>query len=296
MELRDRYRGALIGLACGDAVGATLEFKARGGFVPITDMIGGGVVGKAGEWTDDTAMALCLAHSLIEKGFDLSDQMQRYSNWLYDGYIQKNGQKWVGITTYNAIRKYKTANVVIAGPTDTMKAGNGSLMRLAPVPMFSYPDLSATVINSAQSSRTTHGSLACLESCMLYGEMIHKAFAGEKKEDILYKTITPVTHPEIIAVKNGTYKDKTEDQIEGSGYVVKSMEASLWSFLTTGNFRDAILKAANLGDDADTTAAITGQLAGAYYGHSSFPENWKKLLDRHDEIVTLADLLCGDKR
>ena len=296
MNLQDRFRGSLVGLACGDAVGATLEFRPRGTFTPLTDMVGGGVVGKAGEWTDDTILALCLANSLIEKGFDPADQMKKYSDCVYKGYIHPTIQKWIGIATSDAIFRHYTTGEALSGSTDPRKSGNGSLMRLCPVPMYCYPDLATTVINSAISSKTTHSSLTCIEACMLFGEMLHKAFSGESKESILFNTVTPVSHPEMVSLKQGTYKDKTDRQIRGTGYVVASLEASLWCFLKTSNFRDAILMAANLGDDADTTAAITGQIAGAFYGYEGIPQSWKDKLDREAEISNLAIVLCGDKQ
>ena len=292
--LQDRFRGALVGLACGDAVGAPVEFHARGAFEPVTDMDGGNGFAP-GEWTDDTAMAICLANSLVEKGFDVEDQMEKYCKWVYLGYVDRKSVAGIGRTVANAVSKYSRYKVALAGDTDPNTSGNGSLMRMAPVPMFRYPDLQRSIVDSAESSKTTHGSLASLESCMLFGEMLFKAFSGQSKEAILFETITPIRHPEIVSIKKGEYRNKQESEIKGSGYVVQSLEASLWCFLKTSNYKDAVLKAANLGDDADTTAAITGQIAGAFYGYSSIPENWKKNINQHDIIVALADKLATGK-
>lgn len=292
MDNRDGFRGALLGLACGDAVGATLEFQVRGSFTPITDMVGGGFAHlKAGEWTDDTAMAICLGNSLVANGFDLADQMNKYSDWVYKGYVAKGAGRFIGKTTYDAISRYGRYKIVEGGDSNPRSAGNGSIMRLVPVVMHAYPTLHTAILNSGQSSKTTHGSIECIEACMLFGEILHKALAGGPKENILVDFITPVKSPNILAIKNAEYLDNTEDEIDGSGYVVKSLEAALWCFHKTSNFRDAVLMAANLGNDADTTAAIVGQVAGAYYGAKEIPANWVEMLDQRDTIIALADSL-----
>src|SRR5262250_3310607 len=133
MDLRERYRGSLLGLAVGDAVGTTLEFRQPGSFDPLDDMVGGGPFGlKPGQWTDDTSMALCLAASLIECGrFDTHDQMVRYVRWWRDGYMSSAGECFdIGTTTHAALAKFEATGNPIAGSTDPHKAGNGSLMRL----------------------------------------------------------------------------------------------------------------------------------------------------------------------
>ena len=148
MDTKDRFRGCLLGLAVGDAVGTTLEFKAPGSFKPIHDMVGGGPFRlKPGEWTDDTSMALCLATSLLEKnGFDPKDQMDRYCRWWKEGYLSSNGRCFdIGNTVSAALALYGQTGDPIAGSTNPQSAGNGSIMRLAPVPMFYYPDLAAAV-------------------------------------------------------------------------------------------------------------------------------------------------------
>ncbi len=296
MELIDRFKGSLVGLACGDALGATLEFKARGTFEPISDIIGGGFAKlKAGEWTDDTAMMCCLASSLIEKGFNLEDQIDKYCKWVYDGYWQKNGQRFIGLATYDALRKYKTHKTVLAGSSLPNKAGNGSIMRLAPVALFSYPNFEQSVINCAESSKTTHASIECIEACMLLGAMIHKALEGKTKEEILSNHNLILSSPNIVSIQNGDYFNKKEEEILGSGYVVKSLEASLWCFNKTNSFKESVCLAANLGDDSDTTAAIVGQIAGAYYGLSGIPSEWVSKLDKGTEIIELAENLYKSK-
>ena len=157
----DRYRGCLLGLAVGDAIGTTVEFKARGSFVPVTDMTGGGVFNlKPGQWTDDTSMALCLAESLVEKNdFDAHDQMTRYLDWYQNGYLSSTGRCFdIGGTTRQALEKFKATGKPMSGSKHPSSAGNGSLMRLAPVAMFYAPNLARAQFFAAKSSRTTHAA------------------------------------------------------------------------------------------------------------------------------------------
>lgn len=177
METRERFRGALFGLACGDAIGTSVEFLRRRSFAPLTDMIGGGPFSlQPGQWTDDTSMALCLATSLLDSGgFDPADQMRRYCRWMEESYLSSTGE-W------------------------------------------------------------------------------------------------------------------------GNGYVVDSLEAALWCFARTATFEEAVLCAANLGDDADTTAAICGQLAGAFYGQAAIPRHWQDRLAWADQIRALADRLHDERQ
>jgi ADP-ribosyl-[dinitrogen reductase] hydrolase len=293
--LQARFRGCLLGLAVGDAVGTTLEFRPKGSFTPIADMIGGGPFRLApGQWTDDTSMALCLATSLLEcRSFDADDQMQRYCRWRDDGYLSSNGRCFdIGNTVSNALRHYKAGGNPYAGSTDARSAGNGSLMRLAPIPLFYYPDIEQAVAFAAESSKTTHGAAECLDACRLYSRQLIRALNGENMEQVLFADGSSfIGEPKIAGIASGHYRDKSEDSIRGTGYVVDCLEAALWCFWTTDSFCEAILKAANLGDDADTTAAVCGQLAGAYYGSSGIPAVWKQKLAMGGMIQDLADRL-----
>ena len=295
INLQDRFQGALLGLACGDAVGTTVEFKARGSFAPLTDMVGGGPFRlKPGEWTDDTSMALCLATSLVECGrFDAEDQMQRYCRWMENGYLASNGRCFdIGGTVSQALRAFRRTGDPYSGSSDPHSAGNGCLMRLAPVPMFFFPDRAAAIAMSGESSRTTHGAQECIEASRLFGAMLTSAFRGLTKEEILFgHGVEIVGSARLQGVAQGNYRNAAEGCIQGSGYVVESLEAALWCFLNTDNFRDAILRAANLGRDADTTAAICGQLAGAFYGESGIPKEWRERLVMVGEIRALAEML-----
>jgi hypothetical protein len=184
----DRYRGSLLGLAVGDALGTTLEFKAPGTFKPITDMIGGGPFGlKPGQWTDDTSMALCLAESLIEKrGFDPKDQMDRYCRWWKEGYLSSTGTCFdIGITIRKSLESYLRSGEPFAGSTDPFTAGNGSLMRLAPVPLAFRQNVALAIHNAGESSRTTHAAPTAVAACRYFAGLLLGALDGRSKEQLL---------------------------------------------------------------------------------------------------------------
>lgn len=302
MKRIERYRGCLLGLAVGDAVGTTLEFKSPGTFKPITDMVGGGPFAlKPGQWTDDTSMALCLAASLTECGrFDQRDQMQRYVNWWRDGYMSSTGNCFdIGNTTRHALTTFQRTGNPYSGPADPNMAGNGSLMRLAPVPLFFAHDPQQAIERSGDSSRTTHGAPTAVDACRYFGGLIVSAVNGADKATLLAPSHCPLPnywdqhplHPAVKAVAQGSFKAKQPPHIRGTGYVVYALEAALWALYASETFRDGLLLAANLGDDADTTGAIYGQLAGAYYGLPGIPEPWHAQVAKADIILNLADQL-----
>ncbi len=300
MNQRERFRGCLQGLAAGDALGTTLEFCARGSFEPLTDMLGGGPFKlRPGQWTDDTSMALCLATSLVEcAGFDAKDQMQRYCRWADDGYLSSTGACFdIGSTVRAALRQFQRDGNAYAGSTHPRSAGNGCIMRLAPIPMHYFPDFELVERFAGESSRTTHGAQECIDACRLFSRILCRALLGASKEEVLFADRTAFTGAEqIVEIARGNYAAKCEAQIRGSGYVVESLAAALWCFARTDNFADAVLAAANLGEDADTTAAITGQLAGAHYGEAGIPTHWLERLALRAEIVSLADRLPAQAR
>ena len=288
----ERFEGALLGLAAGDAVGTTVEFQPRGTFEPLTDMVGGGPFGlQAGQWTDDTSMALCLAASLIERqGFDAADQMLRYCRWRDHGEWSSTGTCFdIGTTVAEALDRFQATGEALAGSTDPQSAGNGCLMRLAPVPLFYVPDPGAVESFSGLSSRTTHGAEECVDACRLFGRMLGRALAGEDKDAVLLGDAEDFRGaPRIEAIAQGAYRGKTEDAVHGGGYVVDCLDAALWCFDRTETFEAAVLRAANLGDDADTTAAVCGQIAGAFYGRDGIPRHWQRRVWRADEILEQA--------
>ncbi len=302
MQPVERYRGSLLGLAAGDALGATVQFRPPGTFPPMTGVVGGGSFHlQPGEWTDDTAMALCLADSLIEsRGFDARDQMERYLRWLREGYLSSRPYAFdIGGTVSYSLERFAETGEVFAGPTDPGSAGNGCIMRLAPVPLFFARRPRKAIEMSRESGRTTHGALTCLDGCRFLGALIAGAASGITKEELLSDRYTPSPGyweadplcAEIDEIAAGSFRRKQPPEIRGTGYVVECLEAALWAFHSTNCFEEGCLAAANLGDDADTTAAVYGQLAGAYYGESAIPADWLALLARRAQIEEMAERL-----
>lgn len=323
MTTQQRYIACLMGLAVGDALGVPGEFKPRGSYPKITEMIGGGPFRlKPGEWTDDTSMALCIGKSLIDKG-ELSppDVMEKFWNWVEAGYMSSNGRMFdIGDTTSEALCYYrKHGNNSLAGletSTDNKKSGNGSIMRLAPVPMFFKDDHceAAWMDMAVMSSMLTHGSLNCMGSCAYLSRLICGALNGMSKEEILnpdffmknefVQGVLNNTHkqdftPEVIDIAMGAYKTKTIDEIKSTGYVIHTLEAAVWCFHTTDSFEEGCIKAVNLGEDTDTVGAVYGQLAGAYYGitpSNGIPARWLDKIVLHDIIIDVADKLYQKRK
>lgn len=296
----NRFRGCLVGLAVGDAVGTTVEFSPRGSFEPVTDMVGGGPFDlEVGQWTDDTSMALCSAYSLVTcGGFDAEDQMKNFTMWYRNGLFSSTGICFdIGNTTKSAIWQWEMDGDPYAGSTMPWTAGNGCIMKLAPVPMFYEQNHEDAIYYSGESSRLTHAAPECVEASMLFGSMISHALCGSDKGEILFSYYAPdLIQSKIIDIANGTYRDKEIDEIKGSGYVVESLEAALWCFYNTTSYSDAVLTAVNLGDDTDTTAAIVGQLAGAYYGLDGISSEWTDKVHKYDMLIEFADELFKGSR
>ncbi len=295
MEKIERYRGAMLGLAAGDALGAPVESMKRGTFEPITDMRGGGSHNlEPGQWTDDTSLALCLAESLIEcEGFDPSDQIERYVRWRREGHMSSTGECFgIGGTTREALSHFERTGNPHSGPTNPDAAGNGSIMRLAPAPLFFAADPAEAAERSGESSLTTHGAPEAVDACRYFGTLISGTANGMGKDELLSETFAPPNlAPKIAEVAHGSSKRKGESEIRGSGYVVESLEAALWAFYNSESFKEGTLLAVNLGDDADTTGAVYGQLAGAFHGESGIPEKWREKLTMREKIEGFADEL-----
>ena len=298
----ERFRGCLLGLAAGDALGTTLEFAEPGAFEPIDDMVGGGPFDlQPGQWTDDSSMALCLATSLVERGgFDARDEMQRYVRWRKEGYLSSTGRCFdIGATVKAALSRFESRGDPYAGSTDPNTAGNGSLMRLAPAPMYFAGDAEEAIRMAADSSRTTHGAQEAVDACRYYAGLLVGALRGGDKNTLLSASYCPVEGlweqeplaAKIAAIAEGSFKHRQPPDIRGGFYVVETLEAALWAFHHSEDFGEGALLAANLGHDADTTAAIYGQLAGAHYGVDAIPSGWREQLAMVDEITSLADRL-----
>lgn len=294
--VRDRARGALLGLAAGDAVGTTVEFRRPGSFQPLTDMVGGGPFSlEPGQWTDDTSMALCLAESLVDRGgHDPADQMRRYIRWWRKGYFSPNGRCFdIGITTRTQLARFAGTGEPIDPHVDEESAANGSLMRLSPVSIRWSHDPDAVVAMAAESSRPTHPASRPVDTCKVLAAMTAGLVRGECWETVSdgrFWGDGPL-HPAVEEIVRGSWRAKQPPAIRGSGYCINALEAALWAVGGADDFRAAILRAANLGDDADTTAAIAGQLAGARFGAAGIPALWLELLAMRRRIESLADAL-----
>lgn len=303
---RDRRRGAILGLAIGDALGAAVEFQPPGSFPEVTDYRAGGPHGlEPGEWTDDTSMALALADSIAELGWDLNDQAERYVAWWTTGAYSVNGRTFgIGITTVRALQQFReTGDPWTSGDPSPSASGNGSIMRLAPVPVAYlrlYPDqLGLLVDRLVESSRPTHASPQCLSACVYLGVILCSLLHGRSREEVLDPRWDPIQrlheksplHPEIHEIAEGSFRTRKPPVIQGSGYVVRSLEAALWAFHDASDFREAVLRAVNLGDDADTTSAVCGQLAGAWFGESGIPKEWRDGLAGQDQIEPILQRL-----
>ena len=304
---RDRQRGMLLGLAIGDALGAAVEFKPPGSFEPVTGFRGGGPFGLAeGQWTDDTSMALALAAS-IATGWSLDDQAQRYVDWWRRGHYSVNGVCFdIGLTTCTALRRFESSrNARTSGDPSERASGNGSIMRLAPVAIRYAPlfpaQLDELVRYAAESSLPTHASPQCLSACAYMATVLSALVHGVPRDHVLRDDWMPLLeilnvielHGEVQEVAKGSYRKKKPPAVRGSGYVVGSLEAALWAFHDASDFREAVLRAVNLGADADTTGAVCGQLAGACWGESGIPEEWLAGLARRDLIEAALEGLFG---
>src|SRR4051794_1755768 len=290
MTRRDRFRGALLGLAVGDAVGTTVEFKPPGTFAPVTDMIGGGPFGlPAGAWTDDTSMALCLAESLVEtRTFDPVDQLRRYVRWYREGHWSSTRTCFdIGNATRAALHRFEQTGEPFPGDAAPNAAGNGPLMKLAPVVLAYASKPDAAIRFAAESARTTHGAPEAVEASRAFAALLLAALEGRPPGEPV-EAVAGAPGAKVAAALAST---REPPAIRGGGYVVEALEAALWAMRATATFEQGALAAVNLGDDADTTAATYGQLAGALHGLDGTREHGRERLHRHDEILALADAL-----
>jgi ADP-ribosylglycohydrolase len=301
--------GALLGLAACDAFGAPFEFRPPGSFEVPDELTGGGAHGiEPGQWTDDTSLALCLAVSIVEsRGFDPADQMRRYVRWKNDGYMSSTGRCFdIGVTTQAALERFEASGDPMAGVSSSGASGNGSLMRLAPIPMYLLHDAARAKDVAATMSRTTHASVEAVDACRYMTGIMIGALRGESKEHLLSDLYSPVYNywffqqsvltPRIDAIARGEYKHKEAKDLPASGYVVDTLEAALWCFYKTGDFREGAKLAVSLGNDTDTTAAVYGQLAGAYYGQEAIPESWREKIAQRAVIEYLAEGLLRETK
>ena len=294
----DRALGAFLGLAVGDAVGTTLEFRPRDAQPRLDDMVGGGPFRQPpGGWTDDTAMALALADSLAAtRTLSVRDLMDRFVRWWQHGDYSHTGEcDDIGNTTLDALDRYLQTGDPLAGSTDPRSAGNGSLMRLAPVVLRFRQDRPRLSAAAAEQSRTTHGAEEAVDACRAFAELLADAIAGSPRADVLAPRRFEGAAA-IARIMAGSWRSRRRDTIRSSGYVVDTLEAAIWSVARTGNFRNAVLLAANLADDADTVAAVAGQLAGAIYGLDGIPHAWLERVAWKDRLLEAGRRLLPSSR
>ena len=309
-NLNNNIKSALFGVAIGDALGVPVEFKSRETILqkPVTDMIGYGTYNlPPGTFSDDSSMTFCLAEALTQD-FDLNKIGQNFVKWYHDNFWTARGEVFdIGIATREAINRLaKGEQPEFAGSTDASSNGNGSLMRILPL-LFYIKDLSISERYeiTKKVSSITHGHIRSVISCFYYLEFAREILVGKDKFEIYKKLQTEVTdflnslsiNPHEISLfarlLNKDISELAEHEILSSGYVLHSVEASIWCLLTTDNYEDATLKAVNLGEDTDTTAAITGGLAGLLYGFDSVPKSWIEQLARKDDIEDLAQRMAA---
>ncbi|MEB3280399.1 MAG: ADP-ribosylglycohydrolase family protein [Lyngbya sp.] len=303
-----KIASALIGLCVGDALGVPVEFHVRSErrLHPVTTMIGYGTYNQPpGTWSDDSSLTLCLADVLCHQGYDLNAIADSFCRWYRERFWTARGGVFdIGVTTQIAINRLrKGVPPVEAGETSDRSNGNGSLMRILPLAFLykqeSFPDLIAKVHDC---SKITHAHARSQMACGIYISIAISLLQGMTlKEAYLsgIERIKPLYETEEFAdqlryfkrVLPGDIETVESKKIESSGYVLHTLEASLWCLLTTSSYSEAVLKAVNLGDDSDTTGAVTGGLAGIYYGLENIPSEWVEVLARKDDILNLAEQL-----
>ncbi len=303
---KDSIQAALFGLAVGDAVGVPVEFRSRQGLNqnPVVDMQGYGTHNQPpGTWSDDSSLAFCLAEALCG-GFDLKRLADNFIRWRYEDWWTPHGYVFdIGITTSAAIGHLRTGTRPdLAGGFDESENGNGSLMRILPLLFYSqYKSIDERYVLTKQVSSITHGHIRSVIACFYYLEYARLLIQGMDKMEA-YQSVKSVVNDylnsqginnEEVAKFNRLLEDDIwtlkEDDIQSSGYVLHSLEASLWCLLTTNNYKEAVLNAVNLGQDTDTTGAITGGLAGLLYGFENIPKEWLAVLARKGDIEDLAN-------
>jgi ADP-ribosyl-[dinitrogen reductase] hydrolase len=283
----DRATGAVLGLAVGDALGATLQFTPRADCPHHTEMTGGGPFHlPAGAWTDDTAMAVAMARSMLERGeFDARHVMDSFLAWFKRGEHSCTATCFdIGNTTRDALSHYEMTGNPLAGDVSPHRAGNGSLMRIAPVALATFGNPRAADAMARLSSRTTHGAPQAVDACALFVALLQEAIAGS--DALAPRTIE--AHPEVAAVAAGSWPGKPREAIAASGDVVRTLEAALWCAGSAPTFEEALVLAVNLGEDSDTVGAVTGQLAGAMHGASAIPQRWLAPLAWRETLEALS--------
>jgi ADP-ribosyl-[dinitrogen reductase] hydrolase len=288
--MEDRARGCLFGLAIGDALGAAVEYQAPGSFPPVTGYRSSGSPSrKPGEWTEDTSMAIALADSIATKDWDLHDQSQRYLDWWRNGKYALHGKcTTISNTVVSALYQFEQArDPWKSGENANSPESNGSIARLAPVAIrFASQPLDVELLSrrALQSSLPTHSSHQSTSACRYLAAVLAGLLVGVERQEVLspnwsiFRQLTESEelHPHVATVTRGSFRQLQPPDIQGSYYASKCLEAALWAFHNAKSFSEAVMRAVNLGHDANTAGAVCGQLAGAYWGYSGIP---RELID-----------------
>ena len=302
MSINNALRGMMMGLAVGDALGASVEFMEKDSFPPVTGYRDGGPHNlKAGYWTDDTSMALCTAVSLIQKNeTDLAHQMQQYLRWYEKGYMSSTGTCFdIGNQTRRAIMLFKVgtpfSEACLQLQQTSSNAGNGALMRLAPIVIKFHDNTRAALEAAGLNAQLTHPDIRCVHANKVFTLLMLKAMQVKKKEQLIdlaeIKKRIKLLNREVSDVLTFDYLHADRKMIPNSGYVINSMKAALWAFFNSSDFKEGALLAVNLGGDSDTIGAIYGQLAGAFYGYDRIPREWIEQLHDYNTVNGYTDLL-----
>lgn len=302
--MRDRALGAFVGLAIGDSLGAAVEFKPRGSFSPITTMMGGGRFNlPIGCWTDDTSLGICLAESLlVDASLNPSDLLQRFSRWMRQGENSSTGVCFdIGITTSDSIARFERTGETLPKTGTGDSDGNGAIIRLAPAAIrwWRYPETAVEI--AGRQGRTTHSSRKSIDCCELLAVILCELIARDRSTIFernagFRDTFQYMAWDDSVqGIASGeTWRGKRVEDVQSSGYVVSTLEAALWSVGGASGFAEAVLRAVNLGDDADSVGAVAGQIAGARWGLSSIPKAWLDVLCQRERLVALAQDLYAE--
>lgn len=303
--LLEKFTGCLVGLACGDYLGMPVEFMSRSrvreyfgelGVRPTPCSHRGGKPRPAGYYTDDTAMTICIAESIIENGFDTDDQVKRFKRWVHEGYATPDGDKAFGIgqNTFRALllgNSTKTDSNLTGG---YRSGGNGALMRCSPIGLVYHSNKEDLIEKTYRSTITTHNNNMAVWTSIAHNNFIGYALHGFAKESFTERFIQ--THPACpLELKNALRIDFTvlnEKDIDTSGYTLNTFIISLYAFLTTTSYKECVSRAILLGGDTDTQGAVAGSLAGTYYSCNNIPESWQTTLIGFEKLNELANSLA----
>lgn len=295
--------GSILGFIVGDALGVPFEFYRREVLKrnPITDMVGFTVHNKpVGTWSDDTSLTIATIDSINEcNDIDYDDIMKKFNDWCFNSKYTATGDVFdVGYTTYDGLQNYKKGiNPTQCGGTDINDNGNGSLMRMLPVALYSYyNDLDDNVSLVNDISSFTHAHEISKLGCKIYVDYI-KNLIIKKDKMLAYKELCGNDYSKYYSedsinyykrILDGKLYEKTENEIESSGFVVSTLEASIWSNLTSNSYSETVLKSVNLGKDTDTVTAISGSIAGIIYGYDKIPKKWLDSLQNKELIYEIV--------